>query len=270
MHKGNTIGQSNINFVYEVSANSFTNEDQYAGNGHGCCVMDFCKFFADGKEIDITTLTEPLYCGQFRILERSQCYAIDKSASSSSDLGFPKLNGGVPVVAFIHYYDIIYSKDTCEYDNYLTSKRNNTFFRRCYGAMLSCHLPYFTKVVLNDGNTYQYDPSTDIKTPLYNSPTLVSIIKVGSFIPNANSVIQYGDHYIFSTELIHTDDIPNSHTNIEPVFGKAAITAGDKKEQKMYLQPIRTYMSSNPSWHDVLNNGDTIRVRVVKRIKYMP
>jgi len=269
LHNGNIIGQGNVNFVVRVSSHSYPNEETYSGNGHGCCVMDFCKFFADGKEVDVLSLTEPLYCKELRIMERSQVYAIDASASQSSDLGFPKLDGGVPVVAFIHYYNVIYTQSKCEYENYLTSKRDNTFFKRCYAAMLSAHIPYFTKVVIGDGNTYQYNITTDEKTPLYNSPALVSLMKLGTaYIYNTCSVLQYGDNYVFSTELYHTDDTPYSHTNIEPIFGKDALVSGDKKEQKMYYQPIKTYVAGYPNDHDILNNGDTIRVKVIKRISY--
>ena len=255
--------QGNLNFIYLVKSNEigFENETQHVGAGHGCEVMDYQKFYADGKEFTPSELTEILECTTFRVVLKAYDYANDETQEHASGFSAPKLtNEGNLILTAIHTYDALYTMDnTIAFQNNLIIKRNEVRFSQLHGAMLQGNYPDFSSVLVEndnfDMNNYSYTALSEgscVVTPIGNSSDLsINTLQMAqTAIINASmcSVKQY---------MVNTAD---DNEYIKMVFYTSPARL------KMYFEPCKTEWNGlNES--KTFNINDKISVNVVRKIE---
>ena len=229
--------QGNLNFIYKVdsSQSGFANENSHVGWGHGCCVAKFQKFFADGKEIDITQPFEDIVCKSFRVISKADCYKIDTSkAGFSSAHALPYLDSsGNVIVTAVHLYDAEFVGNDILWDNKLTIKRTGVKFAQLHGAMLAGNFTHFNMVTLADGNftTNKFERNESgnlVVTPIDDSVDMQTINRRKS-----NMVVMYGKGVVCRQEIEGRDSYTLS------AFYNSATDAREQR-LKVYLQPAKT------------------------------
>lgn len=260
--------QGNNNFIFAIDGEVSGFEDEHknfhAGPGHGCEVAKFTLFLADGKVIDPTTLSEPVYCSTFRATHSSEVYAVDATTSTAQSTdnsnNYPKVDANnVPIVAALHYIDWeLREENSIKEYNRLIVKRNGTVFNQIHCAMLQCYVPKFTDILINDnaqswvgvdsaeaGSSY-IQHSAKSGTDFIWSPRL------------ATRAIAYGN------DISIRQDVVSLISNRE---GKMYIyTVPYNDRFKCYYMPAITTTSSQ-SAYETFNDGDKFEVEVHRKIE---
>ena len=265
------IFQGNLNFIYLIDSSltgnpssPFYNEGSHVGAGHGCEIKEFQRFFADGKEFDISTMnsSQDLYCNEFRIICKANNYAVDITQPGfRSDTATLKLDDdGNPILTAIHTYIATFkANNNIIWDNNLFIKRNGVKFQQCHGAMCQGNYPYLNNVVIMnsnyDNNDYIFSEGTFICTPIGTS---VNLKDKSSQV--AEEVVLKGDDIIITQKMTQGGDRYNKNF-AQLVF----YTDSGNERLKIYQQPVKTAWQY-PSDVETFNEGDIIKVHVERNI----
>lgn len=258
------IMQGNANFIHMIDR---TNEDVYVGEGHGCAISAYTKFFADGVEFDPTTLTY-IECETFRFIEKNNIYAVDKTQpNATTDSTIPYFDAsGNKILSTIHFLDATYSVgNKINYRHRLTVARDSTQFKYCFGAMFEIENDFFDKVIINNSEgscnslSFDVDTQTWTATPEYDS--LVTFTQAGNY--RGDEIVAFGGNYIAKQRMLQFDNSRRKKSTMEMRF-----YTGINYRLKIYQQPIGTTMTN---YHlgdaiETFNAGDELEVFVEREI----
>ena len=271
---GNNIIQGNLNFIYMIdsSVEGFENENLHVGTGggstagHGLEVREYTKFFADGKEFTPEGMTDDIVCSVFRMIQKSNCYAADKSKNPSSTPdrnyeNWPKLSSGNPVVTAQHFVDAVYKVgNNIAWRNRLVIKRNGVVFNQLHGGMLRSFTSKLNEVVVNDlqssRNHFEYNDGQYIITPIGDSVNLTNVNRY------ADEATMYGDGIVVHQRMIQDDGTR---------FKKSIMSCTDYHSTnllsfKCYFMPALVSERSTVSAAETFNNNDIISVTNYREI----
>ena len=255
---GNKIMQGNANFIHNLAESGHTG---YVGAGDGCCVMDEVMFFADGKVIDPSNISENIVCSAFRYTAKVNHYLSDGTASTHT---IPTLVNGQPVVESVNTIDyVIEANNRIKHRNRLIVKRDNTKYSECHGAMCCGYYPYFTDVIINNNEFTHNHINSDYSIDKIGDSTLdLSQYNSGGTRINADEVIMFGEKYRITNRMVQTDGRRYGKSNIRPWFPPNV-----DNRIKIYMMPVlTTRYTDNPSEAEVFNVGDVIDVKVYREI----
>lgn len=263
--EGNVLMQGNINFIHRIAGT-----ENFVGTGHGCCVNQWCAFFADGKEIDPLSLTEDLNCDTFKFMVKAYNYLVDDSITTSGDHALPQLDSnGNPIITSVWTASAeYYGNNRIKHRNRLDIKRNGIQFAACYGAMCCGFYPYFNNVILNN-REYSWNKISSSSSGTFTTEkvgdTTINIGNDGRVI--ADEVVLFGDKYSLKTRIIQRDSSRANISNIYPVM-----PPNSDNRLKMYLVPVVTTLSTenlrNGQSVETFNIGDSIYVDVEREIDF--
>lgn len=258
MDDGVSIFQGNFNMVYKVgavngvsSSDASVNEDCNIGSTHGCEVIQFIKFFADGVEIDPVSLTEPLICSVFRIVQKSTCYVGDSSYDTGNSNNYPKVVDGNMVVNGIHFADAVYRVDNrIKITNRFIQKRNSVQYSMMCAAMAQAHITDCSvDVILNDADNTWNIVTNSGGVISYNIPAGYVSESLYAKTSKADSVIMdIKGKYILHQSITNMDNSMRTHSRIYS-------TNNNSSSIKCYLQPLIPYGQTNA---DTFNEDDEI------------
>ena len=181
---GNYLMQGNSNFIFNQRGVT-----SHTGSEHGCEVILYSQFFADGKEIDPLNFDQSFTT--FRMIWKTNVY---RSAGQGNVFtnNVPELNtSGEPIINSVHLLDGKIDKNGVHIENSLTIKQNNMHFNQLHGAMLECYYGDFNTIIVNatDKIINNFNAS-GASTPIGESVDLL-------VQPNniANIVEMYGDKF---------------------------------------------------------------------------
>lgn len=195
---GNMIMQGNTNFIQSLDIEGHTG---HVGAGHGCVVADWTLFFADGQQLDPTTLTETIECTAFRFTEKATHYLRDAATSPSSAHSYPTLDdNGNPIPVSIEYLDGEWKKNNrISVYNRLDIVYQTPFkFIQAHAGMCCGFYPYFSNVIFNNGeylwNEFERDNggTYSVSNP-GGTATLLPLGSVASIV--GDRIIMFGDKY---------------------------------------------------------------------------
>lgn len=266
IYRENTrIIQGNSNFIFAIdgTASGFENESssRHAGPGHGCEVMHYVRFYADGVEINPTNLQETLKCNTFRFIQSSDVYAVDATLSqdTGNENNYPKVDeNNNPVVAATHFIDMTLREDNdISIYNRVIIKRNGTVFAQLHGAMMQCYVPAFTSLLINDESDTLISVSAPSAGESYINHQAIHGTDMVWHSRKANIAVSHGDGVTIRQEM--TSEDPSR-------YGKMYIyTVPYNDRFKCYFMPAKTTLQ-NTSDYETFNNGDIIEVNVHRKI----
>ena len=262
---GNNIMQGNTNFIFSLAEP--INAQGHVGAGHGNCVALWNLFFADGRQFDPETLSQPVECSVFRFTEKVNHYLRDASISPSSEHSYPQLDiNGEPIIAATQYLDGEWSiNNFIKMRNKLTIKYNGLKFEQVHGAMCCGFYPYFDNLIINDDdNTWNkiiFDGETFSRVPMGNSiKTLPSMsYTVG------DEVILFGSKYRVTQRLYQNNGARTNKSNL-----LNWIPPSHNNRLKVYLMPAITTSSQeniqNGQEVEVFNIGDVLDINTTRKL----
>ena len=240
-------------------------EEGHIGPEHGCEIMDYTYFYCDGTLVDFSNMSigDKLMCRNFRIVERSKCYAGKQENGGYTQ---PILDNGNFILAHVHYLDAEFTNDgRIRWDNKLTVKRDYTSYHQAYGGMLRVYYPYIDEISINNNEDTTNFVSSDGTFTLAHNSTI-----------NLNNSSQWGDTIIVRGHVGENDGFVVKQTMVQ------ADNARRKRSNcyfqyyndsyKVYLMPVvggydgRGAVLNTP--FDVFNDGDVIEVYCEREIIY--
>ena len=263
------IVQGNVNFINCIKSDSgnFANEgNYYAGEGHGCAVSVYTKFYADGKVFNPMSLSynEELVCDTFRFIEKVNYYAIDDRLTSSGR-SYPKLDAnGDMILSNVHYADAIYERNNkITTINRLTVKRDHTVFNSLYAGMNRVYLPYFSHLILNDP-----DNSANGFTNDGTNWTFTDDGDTGLVLENGTEHFLLGDNVIFYGDKYFYQQTIETNRSFNKMNYRNSVYNDETKSIKIYQQPdisqdVATALGLTA---EEFMNGDVIECRLVRKI----
>jgi hypothetical protein len=167
-----------------------------------------------------------------------------------------------PVLAVRWCLDYHFTEDGEDYINRLFILKDNTSFKRCYGAM-NCIFPAadsnYVSVNDNEATLNHYVRENNAWTvSVVNGANLNN--GSGECLENATKVVQYGDTFRVETECIN-DEHP-TFGRIRPWFDGTSASG----RVKIYLTPINTTEAPSGITPDVFNSGDVISCHVKRNV----
>ena len=261
-HNGNDIVQGWCNFINRVGG------DYHKGPGHGCEVMEQHIFFADGKKVNPTSLTNDLYCNEFRYIVKANQFVVDAEASASASTGnnnnIPVVGtDGTPVVEAIRFTDWTLSKNCKEKAlNRLVLQKDGVIYDACYGSMLQGHYPYFNNAMFYDKdlNWDNYTMNNGVVTHNMISGNRPSL---ELYYPKGNTAVMFGDNYTAKCTITKT--AMSTEQNDDTVLSANYYQSPDRV--KIYLHATKGY-PTDISLRTTFNTGDVIEVNVERSISY--
>lgn len=261
-----TIAQGNTNFIFYVNETGHTG---HVGAGHGCAVAVWTKFFADGKVIDPSTLTENVNCSSFRMTEKVNHYLRDASLGTW-DNSIPVIVDGNPVVVGTQYLDAEWTiNNRVHIRNRLDIVRNNTTFLQCHSAMCCGFYPYFDNIIINN-NEYVWNKFTSNDggttfTATNEGGTSTVLTIGGTTALTGDEVILWGNKYRISQNIVQVNPSRYGKSNIliqSPPYSDNRI--------KAYLMPCVCAQSSESIQSgqtiETFNSGDRLEVWAVRSL----
>ena len=244
-----SLAQGNANFIFERDGNP-----NYEGSLHGNEVMKFCKFFADGIEIDPMTLTGTFIARIFRFMWKSDVYSANPDGGNAYNGAYPDFDtSGNPIVDCEHWIDgTINTDNEVKIDNRLMIRRNNFVFDSCFGAMLQCNYGDFANAALDDPNSSVIAVASDGTTTVVSGTDLYA-----NRSQYANKMIYFGGGFsiVQNMDVVSTPATPNVRLQFY------------EDRLKTYFRPVKcTYAKVETYDADVFNNGDMIRVLNYRKI----
>ena len=247
------IAQGHSNFIVKRN-------NHFVGDGHGNEVAITFSIIADGKEIDLATLTDPVKCGELRIIAKTKMFQCGGNTGSDTPAqAYPALDvNGDPIVDMIHCIETSYQIGRpVKIKNKLIVQQNNTVFENCFGAMLENNFGDFSKVIVNNGEQTQNDISDSGTATVANGSTIN--LSSTPYV-YGNSMEMFGkDHYIKQT-MINDDPADISKSAVAFVFYSNRL--------KAYFQPVPTsgLYPAGPT-PETFNAGDVIAVTAERTIE---
>lgn len=258
--QGTEILAGNLNFIYQVDENvsGFENENLHVGPQHGCEILDWFEFYADGKKIDISQSVDDTPCSTFRIIQKSYCYAPDRSISSTDNENYLKLDNGEKILTATHFIDCCYYENNkIEWRNALVFHRDHIKFSQLHGGMLDGRTTQITNVVINDAkiskNTITYGTNPVTLTPVGDSYNLTYNKK------DADEGIQYGAGIIVRQRMMQDDGSRSKKSNI--------FSVAYNEDVKFYFMPAVCSVLGSTASAEEFNSGDSISVTNIREIK---
>lgn len=278
-YSGNTIYddkpliQGNTNFIYRVddTVSGFEDENTFCGASHGCIRMEYYNFFADGKELTIDDITEPIVCNNFRMIQKAIGYAVSKSITN--ELGnegnrvYPKLTEeGDLIPTTSNFIDVTYTSDNKVVENNrLVMLRDGIKFRVCYGSMLCCYPPFFNNLIINNKeNTWNsYVIKDDSNCALTREGgSLIDLSTDDTHF--AYEALQYGENIFVKNSMLRKDDRKNKDTVVY-IWSQGT----PDNRIKVYFQACNTKEQTVEGVvQDVFNEGDELDVVNIREINY--
>ena len=240
-------------------------EEGHIGPEHGCEIMDYTYFYCDGTLVDFSNMSigDKLMCRNFRIVERSKCYA---GKQENGEYTQPILDNGNFILAHVHYLDAEFTNDgRIRWDNKLTVKRNYTSYHQAYGGMLRVYYPYIDEISINNNEDTTNFVSSDGTFTLAHNSTI-----------NLNNSSQWGDTIIVRGHLRENDGFVVKQTMVQADNARRKCSncyfQYYDNSHKVYLMPVvggldgRAAVLNTP--FDVFNDGDVIEVYCEREIIY--
>lgn len=244
----NYIAQGNSNFITLVYG-----EQYHTGDGHGNEVALFCKFIADGEELNIDNMNvgDIVECSTLRMIQKSNIYKLGGGTANEYDATYPELDeNNEPIVNFRHYINMEFAiGNTVKIDNRLEILRDGIKFAQCHGAMLQCYFGDFTDVICNNSESTQNKIASDGTATVASGSSIN--LRSNGYQPATMAEMFGGDFYIKQTMLNSSGD--NSKTLIDFTFYQDRL--------KCYFMPVSCGADG-----DVLNTGDFIHVLCERKI----
>lgn len=239
------ICQGHSNFIFKV-----VGESNHAGDGHGCEVMKYCTFLADGVEVNPATLTTDLKCKVFECIWKSEVYKSDGSGNSFQTT-YPALDtSGNPIVTAMHYLKMRFNiGNKVTIDNRLEIKRDNIQFVQCHAAMLEVNYGDFSFVSVDnaDSSINQVSDGGGF-TPIGNSQ--VNLYSANNIL--ARKGMMYGKGFSVFQEILPDDPARVAKCNIN-------VTKYEDR-LKLYFMPVGTTTTGSQVDAETFNSGDCIHV----------
>lgn len=267
-YKGGKLIQGNLNFIYRIdeSVEGYEDEQTFVGASHGCIIMNYCKFFADGKEFTIEDMEDPIVCHKFRMVQKATGYAASHSNTENQNISYPKLTSdGNLIPRTINTIDVIYTPDNKIVEhNRLIILNDGIKFDTCYGSMLCCYPPYFNNIIINNSeNTWNSYVESTSHTGCDLTPEGGSTINLST--ENAHrgyEAIQFGEDIIAKNTMLRNDD----RKNMDSILYVWSQDSGDHRV-KVYFQACNTKSQTVSGLEqDVFNAGDIIDVTNIREI----
>lgn len=246
------ICQGNDNFIFKIDG-----EPNHTGETHGCEVMKYCSFLADGVEVDPTTLTKDLKCKVFECIRRSECYETDGSGNSFSTT-YPVFDTtGNPIVTANHYIKITFNiGNEVTIDNRLEIKRDNIQFVQCHAAMLECNFGDFSRVSVNNTDS-TINSVSDSGTFALLGNSSVDLGSTNNIVATLGEM--YGKGFTISQEIQ-----PHNPYRID----KCNINVAKYVDRlKLYFMPVGTTTSSSVVPAETFNSGDALQIHCRRIIR---
>ena len=263
---GGVLFQGNLNFIYCIgkvngvsSSDASVNENCHIGPSHGCEVMQFCKFFTDGKEFDPATATEDVKCSVFRMVMKSTCYVGDSSYSTGNVNNYPKIVNGAMVEHAIHYLDATYRvNNDIKWTNRLAQVRDASVqYEMLAGGMAQANLSYVGDLMLNDIENSWNEIVPGTSSPVYSAPSGYNSVILHGTYRRADSVIEYGDNCLLKQKMVNMDNSKQDHIFIHT-------WSNNNASFKCYLMAARVTEQTDP---DTFTEGDVVDVTCERQIE---
>jgi hypothetical protein len=267
-YNGTSIFQGNLNMIYKVgsvdgtaASDSSVNENCHVGSTHGCEVLEFCKFYADGVEIDPLALTADVGCSVFRIVSKSKCFVADSSYSTGNANNYPKIVDGDMVVNGIHYMDAVYRENSqIDWVNRFIPKRDASVkYAMMNAAMAQAYINGSNvDIILNDADNSWNNVSSENNQISYNIPSGYDSVRMEATNFKADTVIMEREGFLLHQSIRNEDNQMRNHSRIY-------IANNNQTSVKCYLSPIITYGLTDS---DTITENDEICVKCSRAVEF--
>lgn len=260
------IIQGNTNYIYKLyDTAQDAPHPTHVGDGHGCEVSLYRKFFADGTEVDIESMDagESVFCRTFRYIAKTKCFnSINVTGNNTNSyLGTgPVLDeSNNPIIDCYHFMDAKFELgNKVTVDNRMYINQNGLQFYALFDAMLECDSGKYSHVYVNaDNGILNEVVSYDDVIPIGNS------INIKQHPNNfANIVEMYGvNHYVKHT-VIQNDPARARKQIIHSAF------YSNTDRLKHYFSSIGQYETQDTGVDvETFNKGDVISVTHIREIE---
>ena len=248
------IAQGNSNFIVQVYGDSY-----HVGDGHGNEVLASFVLICDGKEVDVSSMSnnQIIECEKLLLIEKSYMYKLGGGTADSYANTYPALDtSGNPIVNFIHNMEMSFDVNGVDVNNSLLVKQDGISFQQCHGAMLECYYANFDILSCNNAEESVNTIASD-GTATVNTGSTVNLKTYPAQI--ADYVEMYGKNFYISQKMEQVNPARYGKSNVRFVFYDNRV--------KAYFQPVfAEFGLPSGETRETFNTGDVIRVTDHRRI----